>query len=54
MDCMRSLFGNPLFSDDMQYGPLRVFKTAAKLVRVYEEWMSGNVAWNMQVITVIY
>lgn len=33
----------------MHYNPFREFKTAEKLVRVYNEWMSGNVAWNMQV-----
>jgi len=33
----------------MQYSPFRVFKTAEKLVRVYGEWMSGDVAWEMQV-----
>ncbi|KAF7981980.1 hypothetical protein HWV62_30801 [Athelia sp. TMB] len=46
--CVRSLFGNPLFADNMYYTPYREFKTAEKLVRVYNEWMSGNVAWNMQ------
>ncbi|KAF7981243.1 hypothetical protein HWV62_34611 [Athelia sp. TMB] len=48
IDCVRSLFGNPLFADHMHYTPYREFKTAEKLVRVYNEWMSANVAWNMQ------
>jgi hypothetical protein len=51
MDCLSALFGNPLFTDHILYGPFRVFKTAEKLVRVYGEWMSGNVAWQMQVCT---
>lgn len=49
IDCISSLFGNPLFADHMQYSPFRVFTTAEKLYRSYGEWMSGNVAWEMQV-----
>lgn len=49
IECLHALFGSPLFSDSMLYSPFRKFKTAAKLVRVYDEWMSGNVSWNMQV-----
>jgi hypothetical protein len=49
IECLNSLFGSPLFADHMQYSPFRVFKTAEKLVRVYEEWMSGDAAWDMQV-----
>lgn len=33
----------------MHYTPFREFKTAAQLVRVYEEWMSADTAWNIQV-----
>ena len=29
--------------------PLRVFKTAEKLMRIYSEWRTGDVAWKMQV-----
>lgn len=49
IECVRALFGNPLFADAMHYTPFREFKTAAQLTRVYEEWMSGNAAWNIQV-----
>lgn len=49
IECLRALFGNPLFSDVMHYTPFREFRTAAKLVRVYEEWMSANTAWDIQV-----
>jgi hypothetical protein len=49
MDCIKSLFSSPLFADYVQYSPFQEFKTAEKLVQVYEEWMSGNVAWEMQV-----
>ncbi|KAF7971172.1 hypothetical protein HWV62_21918 [Athelia sp. TMB] len=48
IDCIRALFRNPLFSDAMHYTPFREFKTAERIVRVYEEWMSANAAWNIQ------
>lgn len=40
---------NPLLKDVLQFEPLRVFKTAEKLMRVYSEWRTGDVAWKMQV-----
>src|SRR5882762_4934251 len=49
IECLSSLFGSPLFVDHLKYSPFRAFKTAEKLVRVYEEWMSGDAAWDMQV-----
>ena len=52
IECIEALFNNPLFADSMQYSPFRVFKTAERLVRIYGEWMSGDVAWKLQVSTV--
>lgn len=51
IECLRALFGNPLFADSMHYTPFREFETTAQLVRVYEEWMSGSAAWDIQVRT---
>ncbi|KZP33945.1 hypothetical protein FIBSPDRAFT_698382, partial [Athelia psychrophila] len=48
IECLCALFGNPLFSDAMHYTPFREFQTAAKLVCVYEEWMSANRSWHIQ------
>jgi hypothetical protein len=28
---------------------MRLFNTAAKTMRIYTEWMTGDVAWSMQV-----
>ena len=53
IECIKALFGNPLFANSMQYSPFCVFKTAEKLVCIYGEWMSGDVAWNLQVHMVI-
>jgi hypothetical protein len=48
IECLECLFNNPLLADVIKLVPFRQFKTAEKLVRVFSEWMSGNVAWEMQ------
>ena len=40
---------NPLLKDALHFEPLRVFKTAERLTRIYNEWRTGDVAWKMQV-----
>ena len=47
--CLQSLMSNSLLKDALQFEPLRVFKTAEKLMRVYSEWRTSDVAWKMQV-----
>ena len=49
IECVQSLMNNPLLKEALQFEPLRVFKTAEKLMRIYSEWQTGNVAWKMQV-----
>src|SRR6266850_8468107 len=49
IECLQALIGNPLAQDSLHFEPLKVFKTAEKLVRVYNEWQTGDVAWQMQV-----
>ena len=51
IECIEALFGNPLFANSIQYSPFHVFETAEKLVHIDGEWMSGDVAWNLQVHT---
>ncbi|KAF9231430.1 hypothetical protein BU15DRAFT_56127 [Melanogaster broomeanus] len=48
LDCIESLFNHPYFIDKLHLTPHRIFETAERLVRVYSEWMTGDVAWNMQ------
>ena len=40
---------NPLLKDALQFEPLHVFKTAKKLMHVYSEWQTRDMAWKMQV-----
>jgi hypothetical protein len=49
LDCLESLLNNPLFTGHLDLSPFRLFSTAQRLTRIYTEWMSGNVAWEMQV-----
>ena len=49
IDCLQSLMNNPLLKNALQFEPLHVFKTAERLMRIYSEWRTGDVAWNMQV-----
>ena len=49
IECVQLLMNNPLLKEALQFEPLRVFKTAEKLMRIYSEWRTGNVAWKMQV-----
>ena len=39
------------FSPQNPDDPRRLYKTAEKLERVYSEWMTGNSAWEAQVIS---
>ncbi|RDB30301.1 hypothetical protein Hypma_007131 [Hypsizygus marmoreus] len=43
-----ALMESPLVKDFIKFQPFRLFRTAEKLMRVYTEWLSGNVAWSMQ------
>ena len=49
IECVESLFSSPLLADVIKLSPFRLFKTAERLTRLYGEWLSGNVAWGMQV-----
>ncbi|KAG1893892.1 uncharacterized protein F5891DRAFT_1131119 [Suillus fuscotomentosus] len=48
VECLESLFSNPLFHDKLNFVPCRMYKTAAQLLRVYSEWLTGNSAWDTQ------
>lgn len=49
IECLEQLFSNPLFDGHIDYQPRRVFKTPARDVRKYSEWMTSEGAWEMQV-----
>jgi len=49
IECIQSILSNPHVANHIHYTPLCVFKTAEKLIRVYSEWWTGHVAWDLQV-----
>ena len=52
LECFRFLFGNPLFLDHMEYVPRREYTTGEKVERLYNEMMTGDRAWDLQVSTI--
>ncbi|KAI6046205.1 hypothetical protein EDC04DRAFT_2558364, partial [Pisolithus marmoratus] len=51
LECLQMLLHNLLFTDSINFSPYCIFTTAECLVQVYSEWMSGDIAWRMQVST---
>ena len=49
LECFKFLFGNPLFLDHMEYVPRREFTTGEKPERLYNEMMTGDRVWALQV-----
>ncbi|KAI6019366.1 hypothetical protein BKA83DRAFT_4127278 [Pisolithus microcarpus] len=39
---------HPLFTSHISFIPWRVWSSSVWIVRIYEEWMSGNHAWSLQ------
>lgn len=52
VECLAALFAHPLFHDKLDFVPRRVYRTAERLIRVYNEWMTSDGAWDMQVRSV--
>ncbi|KAG2106894.1 hypothetical protein BD769DRAFT_1675747 [Suillus cothurnatus] len=48
VECLESLFSNPLFHDKLDFVPRRVYTTAVRVLRVYSEWLTGDFAWDIQ------
>ncbi|KAJ3912710.1 hypothetical protein F5877DRAFT_84526 [Lentinula edodes] len=47
-EVLQDLMKSPLICDSLNFTPLQIFKDSRKLVRVYDSWLSGNRAWQMQ------
>ena len=53
LDCFKFLLANPLFTDYMDYSPRREYTNEDKTERLYNEMMTGDLAWNLQVRVLI-
>lgn len=49
VEVLQDLMKSPLICDSLNFTPLQIFEDSRKLVRVYDSWLSGNRAWQMQV-----
>src|SRR5215469_233048 len=49
LTCIQSILYNPLIKDFISFTPFRLYESATKAMRIYTEWLSGDVAWSMQV-----
>ena len=49
LDCFRFLLGNPLFADYMDFSPRHEYANEDKSERLYNEIMTGDLAWALQV-----
>jgi hypothetical protein len=47
--CLQYLMQNPLFHDHISFTPFHLYESAAKVMRIYTEWLSGDQAWETQV-----
>jgi hypothetical protein len=47
--CLQNLMQSPLIQDHISFTPFQLYESAAKVMRIYTEWLSGNRAWEMQV-----
>ncbi|KAJ4496908.1 hypothetical protein C8R41DRAFT_708635, partial [Lentinula lateritia] len=48
VEVLQDLMKSPLICDSLNFAPLQIFEDSRKLVRVYDSWLSGNRAWQMQ------
>jgi hypothetical protein len=49
INCMQALLSHPLFKPHISFILRKVWTCAARVCRVYDEWLSGDQAWSLQV-----
>ena len=49
VDCLQTLLNHPLFEPHISFVPWKVWTSAAKICHIYDEWLSGDRAWEIQV-----
>ncbi|KIM69832.1 hypothetical protein SCLCIDRAFT_102953, partial [Scleroderma citrinum Foug A] len=48
VECIQSLLSHPLFVPHISFIPQKVWTSFAQVVCVYQEWLLGNHAWDLQ------
>lgn len=49
LECIQAILTHPLLAPHIDFVPRRVWTTAAKVCRVYSDWMTSDQAWDIQV-----
>lgn len=49
LECLASILSHPVFANQLDFVPRRVYTTATNECRVYSDWITGEDAWEMQV-----
>ena len=53
IECLQALLSHPLFEPHISFVPRKVWTCGAKICRIYDEWLSGDQAWSIQVSIII-
>ncbi|KAH7879129.1 uncharacterized protein C8R40DRAFT_1158970 [Lentinula edodes] len=48
LEVLQDLLKSPLIKDSLSFTPLQIFATSEKAMRIYDSWLSGTRAWDMQ------
>ncbi|KAI6001476.1 hypothetical protein EDD15DRAFT_2478596 [Pisolithus albus] len=48
LECLQSLLSHPLLTPHISFIPWKVWTSAARVCRIYDEWLSGDRAWEIQ------
>ena len=49
LECLQMLLSHPLLASHMSFIPRKVWESSTKMCRIYNDWMSSDQAWDMQV-----
>ena len=49
VDCLQTLLSHPLFEPHISFVPWKVWTSTTKICHIYDEWLSGDHTWKIQV-----
>ncbi|KAG1880194.1 hypothetical protein F4604DRAFT_1922876 [Suillus subluteus] len=50
LECIASIFNHPLFHNRLDYMSRKVYSTVQRLSQIYTKWVTGDHAWEMQLM----
>ncbi|KIK92374.1 hypothetical protein PAXRUDRAFT_34547 [Paxillus rubicundulus Ve08.2h10] len=48
IECLQAILRNPLLVPYISFVPRKVWTSTTKICQVYDEWLTGDLAWNIQ------